>query len=105
MAAQSNLGWHEVCTAGLPRAACKAMQARKRWLAPVLRCSFCKPDLREPPGTYSITDARLPCTHARILASAPAHGGNAKRFYHYRQGMSCLAPLLIAAYIVGGVTG
>jgi len=49
-----------------PRAACNAIAARKRSVALISLCSFCSPVLRDPPFTYSITDARLPCA-PRIL--------------------------------------
>ena len=56
------------------------MEARKRWVAPVVRCSFCNPNLRDPPGTYSITDARLPCTQPHPCLPLPV-----TRQYHLGQ--------------------
>ena len=44
-----------------PRAACRAMAARRRSVALLSLCRRCRPALNEPPCMYSITDETVPC--------------------------------------------
>ena len=55
-----------------PRAACRAMAARKRSVALLSVCRRCRPARNEPPCMYSITDETVPCSsmhHIRGLCA------------------------------------